>query len=343
MVGSRTQRQIDRLLDEAEATFEARDWLRLIQLARDALSLDPENADAHAFEQAAVRNLEAVAAAIDGVPTLHGPALPLHPSFDMEAEQEREQAAGRARTVELLDRAADLFSQQGANKYLRQLLARKLGWRIGEVDGDVSSSIDAVAAKVFAEKLDLTALAAPIGTVTIVFSDIEGSTELTARLGDQRWMELLHEHNGLVRRIVSARGGFEVKSRGDGFMLAFSSATAAVRAAIDVQREMEGRNETAETPIHLRIGMHTGESVREADDFYGTHVNLAARIADQARACEILVSSLLRELTEPSGAFKFGEPREVELKGIGARTVHVVEWAPTQATPTGADARSASN
>ena len=305
---------IDRLLDDAEQAFEAREWERLRETAADVLSLDVDNEDALLLTEAALRNLNVV--------------KPVAPPLDAgdgfaatDAGVERD--AGWVRGVEILDRAVDLFSQPDARAYLRDLVARRLGG-----DGEAASSIDAVAAKVLAERLDLTALAAPVGTVTILFSDIEDSAQLNGRLGDQRWMEVLHEHNDLVRREVSVRGGFEVKNRGDGFMLAFGSANAAVHTAIGVQRAIAERNREAETPVHVRIGLHTGESVQEAADFYGNSVTLAARIADQACAGEILVSSLLRELTEPSGAFRFGESRTVELKGIGTQVAHPVEWRP---------------
>lgn len=314
MPAPRVQRQIDRLLDEAEHAFEERQWQRLRQLAADVLSLEVDNEDARLFAESARRNL-----------SLAQPALPAPGAGDGSGETEGGDARGARWTqgIEILDRAVDLFSQPHARGYLRDLVAKRLGG-----DGGVGSSIDAVAAKVLAERLDLTALAAPVGTVTILFSDIEDSAQLNDRLGDQRWMDVLHEHNDLVRREVSVHGGFEVKNRGDGFMLAFGSASAAVHTAIGVQRAIGERNRAAETPVHVRIGLHTGESVREAADFYGNHVNLAARIADQARADEILVSSLLRELTEPSGAFRFGESRTVELKGIGGQTAHPVEWRP---------------
>ncbi len=87
------------------------------------------------------------------------------------------------------------------------------------------------------------------------------------------------------------------------------------------------RNDGAHAPILVRIGLHTGEPIKEADDFFGKHVNLAARIAGQAQGGEILVSSLLRELTDSSGEFAFGDRRAVELKGLsGAHQVFTVTW-----------------
>ena len=77
----------------------------------------------------------------------------------------------------------------------------------------------------------------------------------------------------------------------------------------------------------MRIGLHTGEAIKEGDDFFGKHVNLAARVAGQAQGGEILVSSLLKELTESAGEFAFGDGRAVGLKGLkGKHSVFEVVW-----------------
>jgi len=187
--------------------------------------------------------------------------------------------------------------------------------------------IEAVAAAVEAERPDLRSHAAPDGTVTLLFSDIEGSTALTDRLGDLRWMELLGTHNAIIREQVAAHDGFEVKSVGDGFMLAFQSARTALGCAVEMQRALAERNDGAEEPIRVRIGLHTGEAIKEGEDFFGKHVILAARIAGQASGGEVLVSSLLKELTESAGDVEFGEGREVELKGLaGLHRVFEVVW-----------------
>ncbi len=192
---------------------------------------------------------------------------------------------------------------------------------------DLGTSIDAVATAVYVDKPDLSPHAAPDGTVTILFSDIEGSTAMTERLGDQRWMELLKVHNSIIREQLAAHEGFEVKSEGDGFMLAFQSARSGIECGVDIQRAFAERNESAEEPIRVRIGLHTGEAIKEADDFYGKNVILAARIAGQAQGGEILVSSLLKELTESGGDITFGDGREVELKGLsGLHQVFEVGW-----------------
>jgi adenylate cyclase len=96
---------------------------------------------------------------------------------------------------------------------------------------------------------------------------------------------------------------------------------------VAIQRAFAQRNESAEEPIRLRIGLHTGEVTKEGTDFFGRHVTLAARIAGQAQGGEILVSSLLREVTEGAGEFTFGEGRKVELKGLkGKHQVFEVTW-----------------
>jgi class 3 adenylate cyclase len=114
---------------------------------------------------------------------------------------------------------------------------------------------------------------------------------------------LLAEHNEIVRCEKALHGGYEIKIIGDAFMLAFQSARDALNCAIGIQRAFSKRNSSAKPPIRVRIGLHTGELVREADDFFGRHVNFAARVGSKAAAGEILVSSLLRDVVEPSGEF----------------------------------------
>ena len=168
----------------------------------------------------------------------------------------------------------------------------------------------------------------PDGTTTILFSDIQSSTALPERLGDYRAQEILRAHNAIVREQVSSHRGFEVKSMGDGFMVAFSSARRALQCAISVQRAFSSYNDDhADQPVLVGIGLHTGETVREADDFYGRNVILAYRITEQAKGGQILVSSLLKELTQSAGDIRFGEARQVPLKGLdGTHWLYSVHW-----------------
>ena len=118
-----------------------------------------------------------------------------------------------------------------------------------------------------------------------------------------------------------------MKTEGDGFMVAFGSARKALQCAIEVQRAISQHNESASEPFKIRIGLHTGEAIQEAGDFYGKHVNLAARIANQAKGGEILVSSLLKELTESGGDIAFSNGRNLELKGLtGTHLVYAVAY-----------------
>jgi class 3 adenylate cyclase len=188
------------------------------------------------------------------------------------------------------------------------------------------SSVDEVASTVAAERPSLRAAAAPDGTVTILFSDIEGSTALNERLGDVRWLELLRAHNSIVRDQVKTCGGFEVKSQGDGFMMAFPSARRAIECARAIQQAIARElDQHPDGPIRVRIGLHTGEAIREESDFYGKNVVVAARIADEARGGEIIASSVVKQLTESAGDVHFEDGREVELAGLsGVHTLYRV-------------------
>lgn len=159
--------------------------------------------------------------------------------------------------------------------------------------------------------------AAPDGTVTILFSDITGYTEMTERLGDLKARDVLYDYNQIVREQLAACDGYEVKSQGDGFMIAFAGASRALRCSIAIQRAfLDYSMKHPEAPIRVHIGLHTGEAIREADDFLGRTVIIASRISGIAKGDEILVSSLLKELTDGRGEFTFGDCREVTLKGL---------------------------
>jgi class 3 adenylate cyclase len=186
------------------------------------------------------------------------------------------------------------------------------------------STIDEVEARARSDRRSLRPAAAPDGTVTILFSDIEGSTELNARLGDVRWLELLREHHEIVRRAVREHGGFEVKVQGDGFMIALPSARRAAQCALAIQMGIEdGLAGHPDGPIRVRIGMHTGEAVREDDDFYGRNVSIAARIAEQAQPGEVLASAVVKQIAE-GGEVRFANERIVQLKGLGEQAVYTV-------------------
>jgi eukaryotic-like serine/threonine-protein kinase len=165
-------------------------------------------------------------------------------------------------------------------------------------------------------------------TVTFLFSDIVGSTVLTERLGDIRAQELIQIHNGLIREQLKMYEGSEVKTLGDGFMIAFSSARKAVLCAIAIQRAFfEYSNGHPDQGVSVRLGLHIGEAVQFANDFYGKAVILAARIGSTASGGEILVSSSLKEIVETAGDLIFDNGRDVVLKGLaGTFRLYAVSW-----------------
>jgi class 3 adenylate cyclase len=161
---------------------------------------------------------------------------------------------------------------------------------------------------------------------TILFTDVEGSTALTQRLGDARARELLREHERIVREALKAHGGSEVKTMGDGFMASFSSATKALECAIAVQRAFAEHNETAEESIRVRVGVNAGEPIAEEEDLFGTAVNEAARITAAAKGGEILVSNVVRELAKGKD-FLFSDVGERQLKGLDEPVrLYEVRW-----------------
>jgi class 3 adenylate cyclase len=161
------------------------------------------------------------------------------------------------------------------------------------------------------------------GTVTVLFTDVEDFTGLSERLGDIEASQLLRAHQALVRREVDAHGGIEVSCQGDGFMVAFDGARRAIRAAVAIQRAIEADG----GEMRVRMGLHTGEAIREDEDLFGRTVIVAARIAAAATGGEILVSSLLRQLSDGSGEFAFGPARAEVLKGLpGVHDLHPVAW-----------------
>jgi adenylate cyclase len=170
------------------------------------------------------------------------------------------------------------------------------------------------------ERPDLSASLAVDGTVTIVFTDIVDSTLMLSRLGDVAWIEVIRRHNTVVHDVTTAHGGTVVETQGDGSMLAFSSARRAVACASEIQHEISRAFADSSPPIRIRIGIHTGDAMREAEHFFGTTVHYAARVAAQALGGEVLVSSLVRQLiADGASTVSFLEGREVELKGLEGR------------------------
>jgi class 3 adenylate cyclase len=169
----------------------------------------------------------------------------------------------------------------------------------------------------------------PHGTLTILVTDMVGSTELAERLGDTKWWEILQAHNEFVRDQLERHGGIEVKAQGDGFLAVFASARQAILSAVDIQQAAARYStENPSQRIQLRVGLHTGETVESDGDVFGQNVILAVRIADVAGPGDVLVSGLTHDLTAAAGDLRFGPGEEVSLKGFSAPwRVHRVAWA----------------
>jgi class 3 adenylate cyclase len=135
------------------------------------------------------------------------------------------------------------------------------------------------------------------GIRTIMFTDIEGSTSITQRLGDAEALNLLHAHDAIVREALAPRGGREVKHTGDGIMAVFASAFSAVDCAIAIQGALHLHNQQTNGPaIRVRIGLSAGEPVEDNADLFGATVQLAARACAHAQPGQILVSNVVKEL-----------------------------------------------
>lgn len=165
------------------------------------------------------------------------------------------------------------------------------------------------------------------GFRTVFFTDIEGSTALTQRLGDQGAMRLVRVHDAAVRAALAAWNGREVKHTGDGIMAAFVSASQAVGCAIQVQQAVEAHNRAhAGDAFNVRIGLSAGEPVEESNDLFGATVQLAARACAHAQPSQILVASAVSELCAGKG-YRFKPLGAVQLKGFDTpTTLNEVDW-----------------
>jgi class 3 adenylate cyclase len=241
---------------------------------------------------------------------------------------ERNQPEDRDKALDLLNRSLDTARQLDMKMVLEKALALKLEAQGADMS-DTKHSIYAIAASIGNDRPDLGAHAAADGSVTLMFSDMEGFTAMTERLGDAKAHAIVQEHHAIVREQTAEHKGHEVELRGDGFLLAFAEPLTAVRCATALHRAFADYSEKhPEEPIRVRIGLHTGEAIKDADKFFGKTVIQAFRLADLAKGAETLVSSDLKAMVERADDLRFDDGREVELKGIsGTHRVFAVEWA----------------
>jgi len=178
--------------------------------------------------------------------------------------------------------------------------------------------------------------ALPTGTVTFLFTDIEGSTRLVERLGTAAWTDLLEAHQAIIRSALAAATGVEVKTEGDSFFAVFSSAETAVAAAVAMQRALYAHAWPAEAAVRVRMGLHTGEGVVAPDaDYVGLDVHRAARVASAAHGGQVVLSDTTRALVAgalPAGATlrDLGEHRLKDLSQPERISQLVIDGVPDQ-------------
>jgi len=165
------------------------------------------------------------------------------------------------------------------------------------------------------------------GPVTVLFTDIAGSTAMTQALGDAGAQQVVRGHNRVVREALSQWSGKEVKHTGDGIMASFTKTSDSLDAAIQMQRECEKfRQQNPDLPLRLKIGINAGEPIAEDNDLFGSTVQMSARIVDKAQADEIYVSEIVRGICAGK-TYKFANKGTFPMKGFDTDpTLYEVLW-----------------
>ncbi len=209
---------------------------------------------------------------------------------------------------------------QAAGLAMRTVVETATRVREQGVRGMLLSSIDDLAGWAMEDRNEIARIAAPDGTVTMMFSDIENSTSLNSELGDDQWVKLLDAHDRLVHTYVDRYRGHVVKSQGDGYMVVFPTPELALGASLGIQRALSAKRQRSRrlrrTPIRVRIGLHTGTAIEREGDYFGRNVAMAARVAAMADGGEILVTAEIAEALVDASEFRFVEDDTVELKGL---------------------------
>ncbi|MEO8625434.1 MAG: adenylate/guanylate cyclase domain-containing protein [Candidatus Limnocylindrales bacterium] len=159
----------------------------------------------------------------------------------------------------------------------------------------------------------------PSGTVTFVFSDLEGSTRLLKQLGDEQFAQLLAQHRTLLREVFGRHGGNEIDTQGDAFFYSFARARSAVAAAVELQRAHVGQAWPGGVQVNVRLGLHTGEPVVGEEGYTGLDVVRAARIAADGEGGQILLSEATRAIVGGN------LPEGVGIRELGERTLKDID------------------
>jgi|SRR5829696_2342557 len=158
--------------------------------------------------------------------------------------------------------------------------------------------------------------------ITILFTDVQGSTQLRARHGDRVADEMLGDHEAIVRRAIGAYGGAEVAFLGDGFLATFGAPAAGLSCAVAIQQALQsyGRD-NADRRIRVRIGLHYGEAAERDGTLYGQAVHAASRVMSEAVGGQILVIGAVRDAVEATGTFSFVGERLARLSEPAQRAL----------------------
>lgn len=205
-----------------------------------------------------------------------------------------------------------------AERAVRAVVGTAARVRRHGVTGLLAMSLEELTAWALEQRPDILEVAAPDGTVTLLFSDIEDSTALNHRLGDRTWVKVLEAHDALVRGAIERRRGQVVKTAGDGFMVAFRDPTSAALAARAIQRSLTRSLDPRLrlTPVRVRIGVHTGTVISRDGDYFGRNVALAARVAALAGGGEVLVSDAVAVAVRGHRKLVLEPAGDVALKGL---------------------------
>lgn len=182
----------------------------------------------------------------------------------------------------------------------------KLGDEIGEM---IEASLLEKTRQKLAPRTEL-----PDGVITILFTDVEGSSQLVRDLGDTQARAMLRRHDELVRRVLKEHDGIEVERAGDAFMLAFRFPTRAIAFALALHDRLSGDGD-----LRVRIGIDTGEVIREEKGYFGRTVFRASRIAELGNGGQVLASEATKVLAEASPGARFADLGMKELEGLGGR------------------------
>ena len=165
------------------------------------------------------------------------------------------------------------------------------------------------------------------GTVTLLITDLVGSTAQLERLGDERAETLRRLHLRMLRRAIQLCGGREAKNLGDGLMVTFGSAVDATACAIAIQQAADRHNRREGARLDIRIGLHAGEPIRDEGDYFGKPVVVAKRLCDAAGAGQIVASEVVRTLVGTRGGYLFTDLGPLGLKGLAEPLVaYGVVW-----------------